>query len=275
MRGRNAKWAEAAVREAASLSASDALGRGVIDLLADDVTDLLAKLDGREVRIGGGNVELSTLGLEVVPIAPDWRTRLLAIITDPNVAYLLMIIGLYGVIFEFMNPGFVLPGVLGGICLLLALYAFQALPIDYTGAALIALGMAFLIADLLVQSIVLGMGGLAALVIGSTMLIDTELPGYGIDWRVITMLATTTATFFMIVLAIAIKARQRPVVSGRDFLVGSRGQIIDWSGSAGRVRIDGESWQAWGCSGLHSGQRIRVTGIEGLTLSVEPAEEGD
>jgi membrane-bound serine protease (ClpP class) len=275
MRGRNAEWAEAAVREAASLSASDALGRGVIDLLADDVTDLLAKLDGREVRIGGGNVRLSTSGLEVVPIAPDWRTRLLAIITDPNVAYLLMIIGLYGVIFEFMNPGFVLPGVLGGICLLLALYAFQALPIDYTGAALIALGMAFLIADLFVQSIVLGMGGLAALVIGSVMLIDTELPGYGIDWRVITMLAVTTATFFMVVLAIATKARQRPVVSGRDFLVGSRGQIIDWSGSAGRVRIEGESWQARGRSDLHPGQRIRVTGIEGLTLSVEPAEEGD
>ncbi len=275
MRGRNAEWAEAAVREAASLSASDALGRGVIDLLADDVTDLLKKLDGREVKIGGGSVRLATAGLEIVPIAPDWRNRLLAIITDPNVAYLLMIIGLYGIIFEFMNPGFVLPGVLGGICLLLALYAFQALPIDYTGAALIALGIAFLVADLFVQSFVLGMGGLAGLVIGSVMLIDTELPGYGIDWQMIATLAATTAAFFMVVLAMAVKARRRPVVSGRDLLMGGRGRVMDWAGAAGRVRIEGETWQARGRPDLQPGQRVRVTGIEGLTLSVEPAEEGD
>ncbi len=275
MRGRNAEWAESAVREAASLSASDALGRGVIDLLADDVSDLLTKLDGREVKIGGQSVRLATKGLEVLPFVPDWRNRLLAIITDPNVAYLLMIIGLYGIIFEFVNPGFVLPGVLGGICLLLALYAFQALPIDYTGAALIALGIAFLVADLFVQSFVLGVGGLAALVIGSVMLIDTELPGYGIDWRVITTLAATTAAFFMVVLAMAVKARRRPVVSGRDLLVGNQGQVVEWAGGAGRVRIEGEFWQARGRPGLQPGQRVRVTGIEGLTLSVEPAEKGD
>jgi membrane-bound serine protease (ClpP class) len=275
MRGRNAEWAESAVREAASLSASDALARGVIDLLANDVSDLLTKLDGREVKIGGQSVRLATRGLEVVSFVPDWRNRLLAIITDPNVAYLLMIIGLYGIIFEFMNPGFVLPGVLGGICLLLALYAFQALPIDYTGAALIALGVAFLIADLFVQSFVLGMGGLAGLVIGSVMLIDTELPGYGIDWRVIAMLAATTAAFFMVVLAMAMKARRRPIVSGRDLLMGGRGRVIEWSGAAGRLRIEGETWQARGRPSLQPGQSVRVVGIEGLTLIVEPAEEGD
>ncbi len=275
MRGRNAEWAESAVREAASLSASDALGRGVIDLLADDVSDLLAKLDGREVKIGGQSVRLATKGLEVLPFVPDWRNRLLAIITDPNIAYLLMIIGLYGIIFEFMNPGFVLPGVLGGICMLLALYAFQALPIDYTGAALIALGIAFLVADLFVQSFVLGVGGLAALVIGSVMLIDTELPGYGIDWRVIAALAGTSAAFFMVVLAMAVKARRRPVVSGRDLLVGNHGQIVEWAGAAGRVRIEGELWQARGRPDLQPGQRVRVIGIEGLTLSVEPAVKGD
>jgi membrane-bound serine protease (ClpP class) len=275
LRARNAEWAEAAVREAASLSASDALARGVIDLVADDVSDLLAKLDGREVKIGGQSMRLATKGLEVLPFVPDWRNQLLAIITDPNVAYLLMIIGIYGIIFEFMNPGFVLPGVLGGISLLLALYAFQALPIDYAGAALIALGIAFLVADLFVQSFVLGMGGLAGLVIGSVMLIDTELPGYGIDWRVIAMLAATTAAFFMVVLAMALKARRRPVVSGRDLLVGSRGQVVEWAGAAGRVRIEGELWQARGRPDLQPGQRVRVTGIEGLTLSVEPAEKGD
>jgi membrane-bound serine protease (ClpP class) len=274
MRGRNVEWAESAVREAASLSAADALERGVIDLLADDVDDLLRKLDGRDVKIGGQSLKLATVGLEVVPIAPDWRNRLLAIITDPNVAYLLMIIGLYGIIFEFMNPGFVLPGVLGGICLLLALYAFQALPIDYTGAALIGLGIAFLIADLFVQSFVLGVGGLAALVIGSVMLIDTELPGYGIDWRMITLLAATTAAFFMVVLAMAVKARRQPVVSGRDLLLGSRGEVMEWAGAAGRVRIGGEIWQARGGPDLSPGQSVRVTGIEGLTLNVEPSQEG-
>jgi len=274
MRGRNAEWAESAVREAASLSASDALAHGVIDLVADDVGDLLTKLDGREVKIGGQSVRLATKGLEVLPFAPDWRNRLLAIITDPNVAYLLMLIGLYGIIFEFMNPGYVLPGVLGGISLLLALYAFQTLPIDYTGAALLALGIAFLVADLFVQSFVLGLGGLVALVIGSIMLIDMELPGYGIDWRIIALLAATTAAFFLVVLTMAVKARRRPVVSGRNLLLAGRGQVVGWSGAAGQVRIEGETWQARSRSALQAGQSVRVVGIEGLTLSVEPAEEG-
>ncbi len=275
MRGRNVEWAEAAVREAASLPAAEALAEGVIDLMAMDVADLLAKIDGREVRIGDRSVRLRTAGLTAEAIAPDWRTRLLAVITDPNVAYLLMIIGMYGIIFEIMNPGFVLPGVLGGISLLLALYAFQSLPIDYTGAALIALGLAFLIADLFVQSFVLGAGGIAALVIGSVLLIDTDLPGYGIDWQVIAALAMTTTAFFAIVLAMALRARRRPVVSGHDLLMARSGRVIDWSATEGRVRIDGEIWSASGPSDLHPDQRIRVTGIQGLRLSVEPLEEGD
>lgn len=275
MRGRNAEWAAAAVREAASLPASEALAEGVIDLMAEDVPDLLAKIDGREVRIGERSVRLQTKGLTVVSIAPDWRARLLAVITDPNVAYLLMIIGTYGIIFEIMNPGFVLPGVLGGICLLLALYAFQSLPIDYTGAALIALGLAFLVADLFVQSFVLGAGGIAALVIGSVLLIDTDLPGYGIDWRVIGALAVTTAAFFGIVVAMALRSRRRPVVSGHGLLMGRKGRVIDWGEGEGRVRIDGEIWSANGSPDLQPGQRIRVTGIQGLRLTVGPAGEGD
>jgi membrane-bound serine protease (ClpP class) len=275
LRGRNADWAEAAVREAASLPAAEALDRHVIDLVAGNLDELLAKLDGRALEIGGTHLRLATAGVALVPLAPDWRTRFLAIITDPNVAYLLLIIGIYGVVFEFMSPGFVAPGVIGAICLLVALYAFQAFPINYAGAALLVLGIAFLIADIVVQSVVLGLGGLVALAIGSIMLIDTELPAYGIDWRLIAASTATTAAFFMGVLALAMRARRRPVVSGRDLLLAGKGKVIDWSGGAGRVRIQGEIWQAVGDAGLQPGQPVRVAGIKGLTLLVEPAAEGD
>jgi membrane-bound serine protease (ClpP class) len=275
LRGRNADWAEAAVREAASLPAAEALDRHVVDLVAVNLDDLLAKLDGRDLEIAGNHLRLATAGVALVPVAPDWRTRFLALITDPNVAYLLLIIGVYGVIFEFMSPGFVAPGVIGGICLLVALYAFQALPVDYTGAALLALGLTFLVTDIFVQSVVLGLGGIAAFVIGSIMLIDTELPAYGIDWRLIAALAATTAAFFLGVLALAMRARRRPVVSGRDLLLAGKGKVIDWSGEAGRVRIQGEIWQAVGGADLRPGQPVRVAGVNGLTLSVEPAGEGE
>jgi membrane-bound serine protease (ClpP class) len=275
LRGRNADWAEAAVREAASLPAAEALDRHVIDLVVGNLDELLTKLNGRAIEIGGTHLRLTTEGLALVPLAPDWRTRFLGIITDPNVAYLLLIIGIYGIVFEFMSPGFVAPGVIGAICLLVGLYAFQAFPVDYTGAALLTLGLAFLIADIFVQSIVLGLGGIAAFVIGSIMLIDTGAPALAIDWRLIAALATTTAAFFLCVLTLAMRARARPVVSGRDLLLAGKGKVIDWSGGAGRVRIQGEIWQAVGGAGLQPGQPVRVAGIKGLTLLVEPAAEGD
>jgi membrane-bound serine protease (ClpP class) len=274
LRGRNADWAESAVREAASLSAGDALERGVIDLVAADLDDLARKLDGRTVTVGDQTVRLETKDIDLVAIEPDWRSQFLAIITDPNVAYLLMIIGIYGIIFELMNPGFVFPGVLGGISLLTALYAFQALPIDYTGFALILLGIGFLVGELFFPSFgSLGVGGLVALVLGSVMLIDTDVPGYGIDWRVIAALTATTAAFFLVVLAMAMRARRRPVVSGRDLLVGGHGRVADWEGGRGRVRVEGELWQAVGPPDLPPGRRVRVTGLHGLTLSVEADEK--
>jgi membrane-bound serine protease (ClpP class) len=274
LRGRNADWAEAAVREAASLSASEALERGVIDLVASDIPDLLGKLDGRTVQIGAGSVQLETADLAVAAIEPDWRNRFLAIITDPNVAYLLMIIGIYGIIFELMNPGFIFPGVLGGISLLIALYAFQALPVDYAGFALILLGIAFLTAELFFPSFgALGIGGLVALVVGSVMLIDTDVPGYGIDWQIIAALTASTAAFFLLVLGMALQARRRSVVSGRELLVGSRGTVIEWDDGRGRVRVEGEIWQAEGPSDLPSGGRVRVAAIHGLILRVEPGQE--
>lgn len=274
LRGRDAAWAESAVREASSLSAAEALERGVIELVAADRDDLLRKLDGRVVKMGDATVELETGDVAIVPIAPDWRSRFLAIVTDPNVAYLLMIIGIYGIIFELMNPGVVFPGVIGGICLLIALYAFQTLPIDYAGFALILLGTGFLVGELFFPSFgALGLGGLVALVIGSVMLIDTDVPGYGIDWRVIAALTATTAAFFLVVLAMAVQARRRPVVSGRDLLVGSRGRIVEWDAGRGRVRVEGELWQAAGPPDLAAGRGVRITGVQGLTLSVEPGEE--
>jgi membrane-bound serine protease (ClpP class) len=274
LRGRNAGWAESAVREAASLSAAEALEQGVIDLVAADRDDLLRKLDGRVVKMGDATVRLETGDVAILPIAPDWRSQFLAIVTDPNVAYLLMIIGIYGVIFELMNPGVVFPGVIGGICLLIALYAFQTLPIDYAGFALILLGIGFLVGELFFPSFgALGIGGLVALVIGSVMLIDTDMPGYGIDWRVIAALTATTAAFFLVVLAMAVQARRRPVVSGRDLLLGSRGRVVEWEAGRGRVRVEGELWQAAGPPDLAVDRGVRVTGVQGLTLSVEPGED--
>ena len=276
LRSRNATWAEAAVREAASLPAGEALERGVIDLVADDLDDLLRKIDGRTVKIGSGSVRLETKDIGIVEIEPDWRSEFLAIITDPNVAYLLMIIGIYGIIFELMNPGFVFPGVLGGVSLLVALYAFQALPIDYAGVALILLGIAFLVGELFFPSFgALGIGGLAALAIGSVMLIDTDVPGYGIDWRIIAALTATTAAFFLFVLAMAVQARRRPVVSGRDLLVGSHGRVVDWAQGNGRVRVEGEIWQAAGPPDLAPGARVRIAAVEGLTLTVQSSAEGE
>ncbi|MGH6927267.1 MAG: NfeD family protein, partial [Dongiaceae bacterium] len=276
LRDRNAAWGEAAVREAASLPAAEALERGVIDLVADDLDDLLRKIDGRMVKFGNERVRLETKDIAVVGIEPDWRSQFLAIITDPNVAYLLMIIGIYGIIFELMNPGFVFPGVLGGISLLVALYAFQALPIDYAGVALILLGIAFLVGELFFPSFgSLGIGGLVALVIGSVMLIDTDVPGYGIDWRVIAALTATTAAFFLVVLAMAMQARRRPVVSGRDLLIGAHGRVVDWQRGGGRVRVEGEIWQATGPSELPPGARVRITSVQGLTLTVESSGEGE
>jgi membrane-bound serine protease (ClpP class) len=276
LRNRNATWAEAAVREAASLSAGEALERGVIDLVADDLDDLLRKIDGRTVKIGSERVQLETKDIGIVEIGPDWRSEFLAIITNPNVAYLLMIIGIYGIIFELMNPGFVFPGVLGGVSLLVALYAFQALPIDYAGVALILLGIAFLVGELFFPSFgALGIGGLAALAIGSVMLIDTDVPGYGIDWRVIAALTATTAAFFLFVLAMAVQARRRPVVSGRDLLIGGQGRVIDWAQGNGRVRAEGEIWQAAGPRDLAAGARVRIAAVEGLTLTVESSAEGE
>ncbi|MBI3343442.1 MAG: nodulation protein NfeD [Gammaproteobacteria bacterium] len=269
LRGRNVEWAERAVREAASLSAEEAVRQNVADLLAKDMNDLFAQLDGRKVDVLGAEITLRTVGLAVITLEPDWRSRLLAVITDPNVAYILMLLGIYGLFFELWNPGYVLPGVVGGICLLLALYAFQVLPVNYAGLGLIILGIAFMVAEAFVGGFgILGISGAIAFVIGSIMLWDTDTPGFQIDPWLIGAVALLSAGFIMLVVQLALKARQRPVVSGAEELIGSRGEVIEAFDSVVRVRVHSEDWQARSDVPLRTGQKVRVTAREGLTLIV-------
>lgn len=274
LRNRNQEWAEKAVREAASLSAEEALAMGVIDLLASDRNDLLAKLDGRQVTVQGEMLTLHTTDLQVSVIEPDWRTRLLSVIADPNIAYLLILIGIYGLLFEFYSPGFVVPGVVGAICLLLALFALQVLPVNYAGLALLILGIIFMVSEAFVPSFgALGIGGLVAFAIGSVLLIDTDVPGYGISLPLIVTFSVISGVFFLGIIGMAIKARERPVVSGQEELIGASGAVQEDFEAEGRVLIHGESWQAKSAVPLKRGQPVRVTRIDGLTLYVEPEEE--
>ncbi len=271
MRGRNVEWAEKAVREAASLPAEEAVKQNVADLIATDVADLLKKVNGRTVTLDGKKVRLRTKGLEIVVIEPDWRNRLLAAISDPNVAYILMLLGIYGLFFELWNPGYVLPGVIGGISLLLALYAFQVLPISYAGLGLILLGIAFMVAEAFVPSFgALGIGGVIAFAIGSIILIDTDVEGYTVAWQLVAIVTALSASFFIGVVALALKARRRRVVSGREEMIGAVGETLEALKGAGRVRVHSEEWQARSDTPLKRGQKIKVVGMDGLVLIVEP-----
>lgn len=271
LRGRNADWAERAVREAVSLPASEALKLKVIDVVAHDVPDLLRQLEGRTVSVNGAERVLQTAGAVTTGIEPDWRTRLLMVLTDPSVAVILMMIGIYGLLFEFMNPGFVLPGVLGGICLLIGLYALQLLPINYAGVALILLGVAFLIAEAFVPSFgALGLGGVAALAIGMVILIDPETaPGLAIPWSFIAGFTTLMAAAVFATAYLAVKSRDRPVVTGREQLHGAQAIVLEDFDDEGWARVHGETWRVASAVPMKRGEHARVAGISGLTLTIE------
>jgi len=274
MHGRNQDWAEKAVREAASLQASEALKLNVIDLMAADMNELLQKINGREVSVNDKTITLDTEGLIVRELAPDWRSRLLSVITNPNIAYILMLVGIYGLILEFSNPGSIVPGTVGAISLLLALYALQLLPINYAGIGLILLGIALMIGEAFQPSFgILGIGGVVAFVIGSVIMMDTEAPGFGIDLSVILTFAISSALVFIMLVGMAVKSRRRPVVSGSEQLIGANGYALDDFDNDGMVFVHSESWQAKTIEPLHKDQRIRVTGLKGLTLNVEPVPE--
>lgn len=271
MRGRNAEWAEQAVTEAASLSAEDALKRNVIDLIAVDEQDLLGQVDGREVQVGTGKRALDTAEAQVEIIEPDWRNRLLAVITNPQVAYILMLIGMYGLFFELANPGSLVPGVLGAICLLLALFAFQVLPVNYAGLALILLGLIFMVAEAFAPSFgVLGLGGIVAFIAGSLILWEEDQPGFDVPIGLIVGFALASATVFIGLSTMFVRQRRRRVVTGKEELVGASGVVVEDFDDKGWVRVHSESWRARAETPLKKNERVRVVDRDGLILHVQP-----
>lgn len=271
LRGRNAEWAERAVREAVSLPAAEALKLKVIDYIADDLAHLLKQVDGKKIELAGGEVTLATAAATSISYEPDWRTRFLSVITNPSVALILMMIGIYGLLFEFYNPGLGVPGVVGAICLLLGLYALHLLPVNYAGLALILLGIAFMVAEIFAPSFgVLGLGGVAAFSMGAVILIDTEVPGFGIPLSLIVILGVVSALIIVAIGRLALKAHERPVVSGSEELIGSEGEVLTCPDGQCWARVHSELWQVRSAERLTPGLRVRVTGINGLILIVTP-----
>ncbi len=271
LNGRNPDWAVEAVRSAVSLPASEALKLHVIDVMAEDVPDLLRKIDGRTVTVAGKPHTLATSGLAVGAAPPDWRTDLLAVITDPNIAFILMLIGIGGLVFEFASPGAVAPGVVGAISLLVALFALDLLPINYAGAALVLLGIGLMIAEAHIGAFgVLGLAGIASFVIGAVMMFPAAAPGFGLSLPVLVGATAVVAGLFLIVLAMLLRSRRHPVVTGGEALLGAEGEAVSWQGEEGRVRVKGEIWRARAARPVPAGSRIKVIGRQGLVLTVEP-----
>jgi membrane-bound serine protease (ClpP class) len=271
LHGRNADWAEQAVRGAASLPASVALKEKVIDVVARDLPDLLTQIDGREVRFDSHTVKLATRDLAIVRMKPDWRTQLLAVITNPTVAYGLMVIGIWGLLLEGYNPGAVLPGVAGSICLLIALFAFQILSVNYAGLALVVVGTGMIIAEFFFPTYgSLGLGGLIAFVVGSLILFDTDVPGMNVGRPLIAALATVGGLMIAGIVYMAARAMRHPVATGTEGMIGARAEVIaDFTGK-GKVRYGGELWNARSEAALRAGELARIVKVEGLTLWVEP-----
>lgn len=270
--GRNVQWAEQAVREAVSLTAEEALKIGVIDVIAISEEELLRKIDGRQVVMNIEKVTLATKNLTIARFDPDWRTQLLMVITDPNIAYILMLLGIYGLIYELANPGFFLPGVAGAICLLLALYTFHILPINYAGLALIALGISFMIAEAFVPSIgALGIGGVVAFVVGSIILMDEK--SMRISLPLIISTALVSAGFFLWLMSRLYMVSKKKVLTGTEQMVGSVGEAMDDFIGTGRIWIHGESWEAVAREKITKGEKVEVISQEGLTLNVQILQE--
>ena len=276
--GRNADWAEKAVREAVSLTSSEALEMNVIDVVAEDIPALLEAVHGREIRLSVRTVTLDTEGVRVVELEPDWRSEFLSVISNPTLAYILLMIGIYGLILEGYNPGALVPGVIGGICLLLALYSFQILPVNYAGLALMLLGFALIAVELFVPSFgILGIGGVAAVVFGSIILMDTDVPGMAVNPGLVAAMGLASALAFFAVIYLAARSHRNPRVSGTEALVGREAEsIADFADGDGRVHIEGEDWTARSDEPIGRDDRVEVLAVEGLTLKVRPLrDKGD
>jgi len=271
-RGRNADWAEKAVREAVSVSSEEALKLKVIDLTAPDVSSLLAAVDGRSVQTAAGALTLRTSGAAVERIEPDFRSQFLAVIANPSVAYLLLLVGLAGLVIEGTHPGVVLPGVVGAICLLLALYALQMLPVHFAGLGLILLGVILIASELFLPTYgVLGIGGVISFVIGSVVLMRSDMPGYGLALPTVVGMAIAASGVLAGIVWMALRSRRHPVVSGREQMIGAVGRVVADFDREGFVHVHGEQWQAVTDTPLTHGQRVAVTGMQGLVLRVRPA----
>ncbi|AWV07123.1 NfeD family protein [Marilutibacter maris] len=276
LRGRDVAFAEAAVREAATLSAGQAHKRGVIEIIAADLPRLLAEADGRSVRLRDGEAVLGTRDRPVVAVEPGWRFRLLSVLTEPSVAYLLLLIGLYGLIFEGYSPGAIVPGVVGAICLLLALYALQVLPVNYAGVALIVLGVVLIAVEFAMPSFgALGIGGVVALIAGSLIMFDTQVPGFGVSGQLILGIGMASALTFAGAVWLAARARSRPVTTGVEELLGASAlALADFDADGrGTVRVHGEVWQARAAVPVERGEPVRVQALDGLVLRVAPVGE--
>jgi membrane-bound serine protease (ClpP class) len=273
LRGRNAVWAEASVRQSLSLSAEDALAARVVDIVARDVPGLLAQADGRSVSVRGSSTRVDSAGMVLAATPPDWRTRLLAVITNPSVALILLSVGVYGLLFEFMSPGAVLPGVVGAICLLLGLYGLQLLPINYSGLGLILFGLACMLAEAFLPSFgVIGFGGVIAFVIGALLLLDSEAPGFGLPLGVVASVGVVAALLVGATARVALRTRRRPRPAVLAGLEGGIGEMLGDAAGAGWANVGGETWQVAASMPLKRGERVRVLGRRGRVLDVAPLE---
>jgi membrane-bound serine protease (ClpP class) len=274
LRGRNAEWAEEAVRMGASLSADQALAENVIDAVAEDIDGLLAKLDGRKIRIRDTELTLDTGEWSIETLEPDWRSQLLAVLTNPNVAYILMLLGIYGLLFELYSPGALVPGIVGAISLVLALYAFHVLPVNYAGVALILIGVALIVTELFLPSFgAIGIGGVAAFIIGSIILMDTDVEGYTVSMPLVFAVGGAAAALFAATVLLAVRQRKRPIVSGREEMIGAMAEALESFSETGQVRAHGEIWSARTSQPVALGQDLRIRNIDGLILEVEPVLE--
>lgn len=271
LQGRNPAWAERAVREAATLTAEQARAQRVIELVAGDLSILLAQADGRTVQLAGKPHALRTAGAAVEVLEPGWRIRLLGVITNPSIAYILLLVGLYGIIFEFMSPGAVAPGIIGAVALLTAFFALDLMPVNYAGLALILLGVGLMTAEAFNPSVgAFGVGGIVAFALGSLLLFNGPAPEFRLSPGVVLTAVALSLAYFILALGTALRSRRRAVAIGPSTLLGAAGRVVSWSGERGLVRLQGEDWQARAPTPLAPGQLVRVAGRDGLALIVEP-----
>lgn len=276
MRGRPGEAAEKFVSEALNFTANEALEKGLIDMIAVDVDDMLTKLNGKTIAMGDQQIELDTKLLSVDLFEQTWRDQFLAFITNPNIAYLLLVAGIYGLVIEGSNPGLMVPGILGAVCLILGLYALQMLPVNYAGFALIGLGIVLMISEAFIPAFgILGIGGIISFLLGSIMLIDSDVPEFSISPILIGTVAVTTAGLFLFVISFAVRAWRRPAVSGNAAMLGTTARVLEWQDKTGKVNTHGEVWSAIGPPNTQPGDAVKIDAIKGLKVIVSKLNEND